>query len=280
MNALVLDQVLRSIQRLPSLPSVVVELLASMERADVKIDSLASKIGQDQALTARVLRLANSSFYGMSQRITTIRSAIAILGFKSVRSLATSAALMNAFGANASHSLLFLPFWRHAIGTAVCAREIAPQRELDPDEAYAAGLLHDIGRLVLVTQFEAAYQATQRYHADQKCELLEAEQHVLGIDHAALGHAITKHWNFPAAIQQAVACHHAASCNDLSTLALVVMAANAMAHTLDFVPGQQNPASPVPAGLWRQLGLDEAKRLALMACSERRFEGETQVLNS
>src|SRR5450830_1519815 len=126
MKHIMLDEMLRRIHNLPSLSTVVMELLASMNQNDVHVGTLAQKIAQDQALTAKTLRLANSSFYGMANQVTTIHEAIAILGFRTVRSLATTAALIGTFGGHANTSFNVAPFWRHAIAAAICARELAP----------------------------------------------------------------------------------------------------------------------------------------------------------
>jgi putative nucleotidyltransferase with HDIG domain len=279
MNPIVLDDVLRRIHNLPSLPVVVMELLASMGQDDANIEALAEKIARDQALTAKTLRLANSSFYGMTRQVTTIQAAIAILGFRTVRSLATTAALMGSFSANPGNSFNFAPFWRHAIAAAVCARELAPRLYISPDQAYTAGLLHDIGRLVLVTQFPPQYQATMTYRAEHDCHLLDAEHAVLGLDHAQVGQALTQHWKFPLAMQQALAEHHAPSSLGMQALSLVVMAADAIAHALDLSMDADDLVAPVPLGLWQQLGLDEVTLLQVFASVEQQFDATSLLLN-
>lgn len=279
MNHIVLDEALRKIHNLPSLPTVVVELLASLDQDDVNIDTLVQKIAQDQALAAKTLRLANSSFYGMARQITTIQEAITILGFGTVRSVATTAALIRTFTGGSHTGFNFAPFWRHAIAAAVCARELAPHLYLSPDQAYTAGLLHDIGRLVLVTQFQPQYQATMTYRAEHDCHLLDAEHAVLGLDHAQVGQALTQHWKFPLTMQQALAEHHAPSSLGMQPLSLVVMAADAIAHALDLSMDADDLVAPVPLGLWRRLGLDEKTLQQVFENTETQFAGASLVLN-
>lgn len=279
MNRIAMDDVLGRIHNLPSLPVVVMELLASMGQDDANIEALAEKITKDQALSAKTLRLANSSFYGMARQVTTIQEAIAILGFRTVRSLAATAALIGNFSANPGNSFDFTPFWRHAIGAAVCARELAPHLHLNPDQAYTAGLLHDIGRLVLVTQFQPQYQATMTYRAERDCHLLDAEHAVLGLDHAQVGHALTRHWQFPLTMQQALAEHHAPSSFGMQPLSLVVMAADAIAHALDLSLDADDLVAPVPPGLWQQLGLDEATLQQVFASVEQQVDATSLLLN-
>ncbi len=280
MNAIVLDEVLRRIHKLPSLPTVVMALLASMDQEEVNIDALAQKIAQDQALTAKTLRLANSSFYGMAHQVATIQEAIAILGFRTVRSLASTAALIGTFAGSTHTRFDATPFWRHAIATAVCARELAAHLNLNPEHAYCAGLLHDIGRLVLATLFQPNYEATLAHRAQHDCNLLTAEQTVLGVDHAAVGHALTRHWKFPEELQQAVAAHHAPLVQGTHRLSMVILAADAIAHALDLSMDQDDLVPPVPIGLWQQLGLDDNALLEVFNNTEKQFAGASLVLNT
>lgn len=280
MTRLALGDVLPAVNKLPSLPTVVMELLASMDQEDVNIDVLAAKITQDQALTAKTLRLANSSFYGMAHQITTIAEAIAILGFRTVRSVATTAALVGTFANQAPGRFGFAPFWRHSIAAAVCARELATHLKLNAEQAYTAGLLHDIGRLVLVTQFAREFEGVMTHRAQQDCTLAQAEVAVLGIDHTMVGQALTQHWKFPLAMQQAVAGHHAQPVPAGQPLTLVIQVADALAHALDLSGDEDDLVPSVPDAAWQQLGLNDATLLSIMANSEKQFEGASLVLNA
>jgi putative nucleotidyltransferase with HDIG domain len=279
MNTIVMEEVLRRIHNLPSLPTVVMEFLARMGQEDLNIDALAQKIAQDQALTAKTLRLANSSFYGMARQVASIQEAIAVLGFRTVRSLATTAALLGTFAGSTHTRFNVTPFWRHAIAAAVCARELAVHLNIDPEYAYTAGLLHDIGRLVLVTQFQPNYEATMTYRAQHDCRLVDAEHAVLGLDHAQVGYLLMRHWKFPEAMQQAVASHHAALVQSMPPMSLVILAADAIAHALDLSMDPDDLVPPVPVGLWKQLGLDEKTLRKVFENSEKQFEGASLVLS-
>ena len=280
MNRINPDDVLTSISNLPSLPAVVIELLESLDQEDVNIHVLAQKIAQDQALTAKTLRLANSSFYGMAHQVGTIEEALAILGFRTVRSLATTAALIGTFAGSTHTNFNVTPFWRHAIATAVCARELAVHLNLNPEQAYTTGLLHDIGRLVLVTQFKSNYEAAMIHRNQHDCSLLEAELTVLSIDHAVVGLALTRHWKFPEAMQQAVACHHTPQVHGMEPLSLVIFAANAIAHALDLSKDVDDLVPPIATDLWKQLGLNEKTLLDIFKNVEHQFESACLALNT
>lgn len=232
MSQLQMTEVLQTIHKIPSLSMVIMELLASISQEDTDVDALAAKIEKDQALTAKTLRLANSSFYGMAHQVTTTQQAISILGFRTIRRLATTAGLMAALPIDNNASLDPLAFWRHGIAAGVCARALASHFECEAESAYTAALLHDIGRLVLATQFPTQFAAVMAYKVQQECSTLEAEKLVLGLDHAAVGHALTRHWNFPTALQDAVALHHTPRLAQEDALTTIVRAANLLAHTL------------------------------------------------
>ena len=279
MNSITPEQVLAKIHQLPSLPVVVLALLTSMGQEDVNIDAVANKIAQDQALAARVLRLANSSFYGMVKQVSSIHEAITILGFRTVRSLATTAALIGSFRGQGAASFDATPFWRHAIAAAVCARALASHLGINPEFAYTAGLLHDIGRLVLVTQFQAGFESAMAYRARHDCPLLEAEQAVLGIDHARVGEVLMTHWKFPEDMQQALAHHHSPLVGREPMLAVIVIAADAIAHALDLSGNEDDLVPSLPSGLWTQLGLNEATLFDVFKQTEKQFNLISPVLN-
>jgi len=287
LEALTLPEVLQKIHALPSLPAVVLELLSSLDQENVNLDTLARKISLDQALTAKTLRLANSSFYGMQRQVTTIGEAIAVLGIQTVRNLATTAALIGSFPGDTSNAFDFITFWRHAIGTALCARSLAAQLGLNPEQAYIAGLLHDIGRLVLATQFTSHYAAMAGPDGVNTADITQAERAVLGLDHAMVGEALARHWKFPDLIQQAIAQHHAPEAqhtHDIPALARVIHVANALAHALDVPTGQDSALPHLPhlprfeVTTREHLGLNEAMLLTVFQEAQSQLEGACSVL--
>ena len=280
MNPLAMGDVLKVIHRLPALPTVVMELLASMDQDDVDVDTLARKITQDQALTAKTLRLANSSFYGRTHAVNSMAETIGILGFRTVRSVVTTAGLMQSMGQGAGAGPDLQPFWRHAIAAAVCARELAPYLRVNADHAYTAGLLHDIGRLVLVTQLTPHYAAVLDYASANACSTLVAERAVLGLDHAEIGQTLAAAWKFPPHLQQAVGLHHSPEVPQGDALALVVMAADAIVHGLDLAPDPADAVPQMAPHLWSHLGVDDKTLLQVFARTEKQFVAASQILTT
>ncbi len=174
MTRLSFEHIVRQIQELPSLPAVVLELLSSMDQDDIDVHVLAHKIELDQALAAKTLRIANSSFYGMQSKVTSIPQAVSVLGFHSIRTVVTACALTGSF-APAAGGFDFQAFWRHSLATAIVARLLAPHLRVNPETAFTAGLLHDLGTLVLATRFPAEHALVRSYRQAHDCQMAEAE---------------------------------------------------------------------------------------------------------
>lgn len=281
MTAPGLAQIVDRLRTLPSLPTVVMELLQTLGEDNVDIARLARGIGNDQALAARTLRVANSPFYGMQGRIDTIAEAITVLGFVNVRSLVTAAGISTAWPIGASTGFQARIFWRHCLGAAACAETLARHARLRPETLFLAGLLHDIGRLVLAVTQPAEFAETLSRRQQQDCLLVDAERAVLGFDHTQIGAALCRHWHIPEAIADAVERHHQvhqASASASADMADVVHVADAMAHALDLADDPDALVPSLDAGAWRRLALDETALPSLLARAERHFTGFARLL--
>lgn len=274
MNA---DDVIKAVRDLPSLPAVVSELLASMDQDDIDTHVLAAKITLDQALTAKTLRLANSSFYGMPSKVTSIQQAISVLGFHAIRTLVTACSVTGSFKPVPGSQFDFQAFWRHAIASAVCARVLAPHARVNPDTAFTAGLLHDLGTLVLATRFPDDYRRVNDYRREHDCPSALAQLAIFEIDHAAVGSALAAHWRFPQPIQAAVADHHC-PVEGQAMLSTVVYAANVLAHALDLSGQEDDQVPPLSLAAWESLGLSDAAWASVFAETEQLFETMCQML--
>lgn len=279
-HQLTLEQVVSGLKDLPALPLVVSELLASFDDPDVELSELAAQLANDQALAAKTLRLANSSFYGLQSKVRTISQAISVLGFDSVRALVVGAGVIGGFGSGRGSDFDFEGFWRHSIATALCARALARRGGSPPELSFVAGLLHDLGRLVLVTRFAQVYAEVLAERARRDCPLLEAERAVLGIDHAQVGRALGQHWRIPEAICRAIANHHQPMQQDFGELPAVVHVANVIAHGLDLQSDPHDVVPPLVQGAWDSLRLDGAALRAVFVATETQFEETCQILAS
>jgi putative nucleotidyltransferase with HDIG domain len=276
--AIALDDVIKKIQDLPSLSAVVVELLSSMANEQMDLHKLAEKIMMDQSLTAKTLRLANSSFYGMQSKVTTIPKAISVLGFHSVRTLATACSVMGSFASNSASGFDFPAFWRHSVATAVCAKILARPLRQSSDTAFTAGLLHDIGTLVLATRFPTEYSQMVAYRKEHDCFVIDAERAVFGIDHALVGSALAAYWRFPVSIQTAVANHHELTDEKTVSMEMVIHVANTIAHALDLAGDDDELVPTISDDVWTALSLSDAAYLQVFRDTEREFTEMCQVL--
>ena len=230
MTAVDFTQVVKRLRDLPTLPSVVLDLISSFGREDVDVTTLAEKMSRDQAIAAKILRLANSSFYGLPAKVKTVKQAIVVLGFDSARALAVASNVIDSFG-GAGRQVDMAGFWRHSIAAALCAKNLARQANLDQDAAFIAGLLHDIGRLVLAISFPEQYARVIAEYDDTGLSALELR--VLGVDHEHAGQLLAAAWKFPPVIQRAIGRHHAPAAADLADIPGVVHVANGLVHALD-----------------------------------------------
>lgn len=278
MTEVAIPELVKDVRDLPALPAIVAELMSSLGREDAGTGVLAEKLSQDQALTAKTLRLANSSFYGMQRKVDTIQQAVAILGFNSVRTLVTAAAVASTFPMDGPGPFDFRAFWRHAIASALCAKALARYMQANADQAFMIGLLHDIGRLVLVTRCGELYETAIAHRAEYDCFLFEAERAVLGIDHAAVGQALAHHWKFPVAMQKAIAGHHMVDPMETGSLALVAHASDAITHALDLTGVDDDLVPPVSSALPTELFSDTEVMNRLFREIEQQFEEACQIL--
>ena len=278
MSALVLDDIVRKLEDLPSLPAVVMELLGSIDQEDVDISVLAKKVSHDQALTAKTLRLANSSLYGLQVKVTTIQQAITFLGFQTTRKLITAAAVTGCFAQGQCPGFDDKAFWRHSIAAAACCRVIARRMRFNQDVAFTAGLLHDIGRLVLMSSFPLEYGQVLAYQRQKDVSALEAEQAQMGIDHLVAGVALADHWNFSDTMKMAIAYHHDPDAPGAGILATIVHVANAIVHALDLAGDEDELVPTVSSSAWTALGLNEEAYLHVFRETELQFEEITLVL--
>ena len=247
---------LATMRDLPALPAAVLELLRLVRRDDIETGTLAAKISLDPALTAKTLRLANSSFYGVPRHVTSVSDATVVLGLRTVRTLVTTAVLTGSFEPPACEGFDFPGFWQHAVSAAVSAKLIATAVGADGDAAFTAALLHDVGQLVLATGFSARFAQVLALRSDSEIELVDAEQALLGIDHAALGALLAERWHFPREIVEAIGHHHAPpEIGNAIKLVHIVYVAGTLAHLLGLGERSAQAMPPACGEVWTGMDL-------------------------
>lgn len=197
---------------IPPLSPVIVDVLNLLNsNEDINYPLLESKIIQEPGLIGRVLGLANSSFFGMPSEVSSIKEACFILGINAIRNLVIASAVIEKFPSDSGTNLDIAGLWKHSVGTASAAKVMARHAKMDQELAFTAGLLHDIGKMILDTHFTKHYVEVLSYQTQHDCFISEAEQAVLGIDHSEVGAMITERWNLPSQISDSIRLHHSAN---------------------------------------------------------------------
>lgn len=254
---------------IPPLPDAMVELLGIANDPDVPFAKLTAVISRDQALTLRVLAVANSPYYGCSRRIDSVRGAVAVLGTKQVQNIASAMALAPAFESDHGPAL-----WQHGLHCAVWTPHVVRALGVPPlDYVFTAGLLHDIGVVLLLGSAPEIESACMREAQTDGVPLAEVERTHLGLDHAELGARACSSWKLPPRLVQLVAGHHDPEPEGLDLR--VLQAANALAHHCE-----NREATPESAS-WSAV-LDAMRRLELpdedaLALHERRGDVLTEA---
>ncbi|MDO9191277.1 MAG: HDOD domain-containing protein, partial [Undibacterium sp.] len=229
-----------------------------IDNDDLDTNLLAQKVSNDLALTATTLRYANSPYYSTMIKVTTIQQAISLMGLSTVKKIIMMAALSGCFPENNCRGFSHKAFWRHSNAVGIAAKLIAKRLNFNADIAFTAGLLHDLGILVLVTQFPEQYASTIDYRNEHQVSQFEAERKVLGIDHAAVGEALAIEWNFSDTMKNAIAGHHHPEKPGLGFLATIIHVADGIAHVLGTTTTPDSQAVEVSALSWTSLNLDQA----------------------
>jgi len=205
-----IKKITQSIIGLPTLPTVITQMIGLIDNPKTSARDVARLISTDQALTAKILKLANSAFYGFPRKIATVNHAIVILGFETVKSLGLSVSVLERFSGKGKDTFFDRQkFWEHSIACGVAARMLAGKlRYRVQGEAFAAGILHDIGKLILSQYFPDEFTAIMQLVRDQQLYIGKAEEMILGITHAEIGHWLAEKWNLPRQLDDAIAFHH------------------------------------------------------------------------
>ncbi|MBD3222023.1 HDOD domain-containing protein [bacterium] len=262
------DAIRGRIKNLPPLPLVAHKLLTLMKQDDCSANDVTKILCSDQTLAGKVLKLANSSFYGMSGQVGSVSRAVVILGFSAIRSMALGLGMAQAIQ-TASHGLDLAYFWRHALFTAGAARTVAVETGgVDPEEVFVAGLVHDLGRLVL----EMVTPGLRTHMASVSSDkLLQTETELAGMSHTKAGQQVMRHWKLPEGLVQMARFHHHETSfrSDHTGLIAYVQLGELMARSLGH--SEEPPAlDPAPEALAAHVGLSLVTTADLLArtCQE------------
>ena len=228
-----LDTLLASFRDLPTIPEVLARIWQLVDDPRSSASDLERVVSHEPPLAAKVLRLANSPYYGGRGRVQDVRAAITTLGFDTLRNLAVCLSVAGGLATREAPGSMLdrRQLWRHSVACAVGARRLARELGLEaPEEVFTAGLLHDIGVFVIALGRPQAYDEIVRVGLAQNCDQCEAERQVLGFDHAQVGRAFAQRWHFPSRLQDLIAHHHESEGGEGTPSERVLRVADALAH--------------------------------------------------
>lgn len=248
-----LQRRIEQVGELPTLPHVVQKLASMIGRPNVSAEDIGALIEKDQVLSAKVLRLANSPFYGFPSRIGSVAHAVVVLGLNVVKGLtlcATAFDMMKAAGMD--------QLWRHSLGVAITAHILGTKAAMkNPEEVFVAGLLHDIGKVVLYVKWPdvgsritAAAHQTSRY-------LMEAEQALFEVTHADVGGWLAAAWHLPTGLREPILYHHRPTAAQEAPLqTAIVHVADVLVKGLACGNPGDDLVPPLSREAWDLVGLD------------------------
>jgi HD-like signal output (HDOD) protein len=207
-----LAALLRAIDELPTIPETLIKILRILDDPQSSAQALADVVRLDAPLTAKILRLANSPYYCAAGNLADVRSCIGVLGFKTVRQLAICVSIATSLVAECNRRrsrLDYRELWKHSVNVAVVAKELALlTRTKDPEEIFTAGLLHDLGKFVILLHAPATYDQVISQRRAAARPLCEMELELLGYDHTMAGEVFGVSWRFPAVLTRPARKHH------------------------------------------------------------------------
>jgi putative nucleotidyltransferase with HDIG domain len=224
------DEFIKAVQDLPPMPKVMLKIQKLVVDPNSDAEEVAAYIETDQALAAKVLKMANSPYYGMSGKVSSIQHAAVILGFKIIGELTTMAGFSQLMGKTLpGYGYKSDELWKHSLAVALAAKIIA--EKINPDlsgEALTAGLIHDIGKLILDPYVLGKRDQFDKLVEDENQTFLFAEKQILGYDHAEIAAKICTHWKFPESLALAIKYHHNPSLSSQIEMAFIL-------HLADYI---------------------------------------------
>jgi putative nucleotidyltransferase with HDIG domain len=273
-----LKRLVSQMESLPSLPSLYSQVVELIRSPDSSIKRIGEVIAQDLAMTAKILQLVNSAFFGIPRHISSPAQAAGLLGLDTIKALILTIGIFSKFEQKQFDHFGIEKLWNHSIKTGAIAKKVADNEGADKylaDNAFMAGLLHDVGKLVLVVNVPDKYERVIEIKRDQNISLNQAEQSVFGTSHAEVGAYLTGLWGLPDAIVEAVAFHHRPNiCLSDNLIPLTfVHIADGLEHYGNGVSSVEEQLSTVDYIYLEKLGLKEKTPEWLKICAENKEEG-------
>jgi len=276
-----LENRLAKIIDLPTLSVVANNIIQITQSPKSSALEVGKYISQDQALVSRILRIANSTFYGFPGKITTIPHAVVILGFTNIRNLVLTASISKMFSSKGGDGDFDREgFWKHSVACGVTSKLIAKRLGLkNLEEVFIWGLLHDIGKLVLDTYFNEEFTRVVCLVKEKEILLRDAEQELLGFDHAAVGANVADRWNLPPALIKVIRFHHnPTQANETMRMVAIVHLADVLCRAIGIGNGGDSKIPCINEESWKLFRLNKRTIKRLFSEMEREIANAKALL--
>jgi putative nucleotidyltransferase with HDIG domain len=258
---------LREVKSLPTLPGIIAKLTRMAEDPSTTTEQMGKVISKDHILAAKLLKLVNSAFYGFPQKISSLNSAIILLGFNVIKSLIISSSIFELMESQD------VELWEHSLGCAVVCSVLAKRLGVsDPEEVSTAGLIHDIGKVAIKMELKQEFETLKQMVHDRQISMIDAEKELLGIDHAEVGGWLAKSWNLPAKLVEPIACHHnPLEAKDEQLCASIIHFSDILIRGLGYGHGDDVWVPPLSKTAWQLLNLNQKDLDEIMDAVEEKL---------
>ena len=273
-------QLIEGTPALGSYGGVIRQIEKALHQPTASLDSIAEVIEKDPDIASRLMRLGNSAFFAFPTRLETVTDAVRLIGIQQVHDLLHASSVVEVFPGISRELVDMESFWKHSLACGIGARALAMARQMPKAEKlFVAGLLHDLGRLVLFSRAPAKAVEVFALAKTKRMLLRDAETAVLDFDHAMIGEALMRYWHYPPNLVQAVACHHrpmAAAANLLE--ACIVHVADYVVHAMQMGNSGEQFVPPLNLNAWERVGLPVSMLESVMNSIDEQIEAVQQAL--
>jgi len=278
-----IDKILRSVDRLPTLPIIYTKLTRLLQSPNATAPMIGNIIAEDQAIAVKVLKLVNSAFYGLPQKIGNLKHAVVILGLNQIKNLVLATSTLQMFRKiESAHSFDMQKFWEHSIGCAVAARVLAEIASLkNSDDVFAGGLLHDIGKLIHAVYLNEDFAMVVADVEERGVQVIESEKRIFGYDHAYTGRELAIKWSLSQETVAMIAHHHLSDSSDKLTKEIAaVHIGNILSIALGLGSGGEKKIPVADMKAWEILGIELSNLEFITARIDKLFNESIAILET